>query len=76
MASTVESVGDYFAAASTCRVPAPPRHAVNRGIFLEGLSSVLSGLYGTGNATTSYTANIAIINITKVIITHGDRSKI
>jgi nucleobase transporter 1/2 len=70
MAATVcsifESVGDYFAAARLSGAPLPPAHAINRGITLEGVSSIISGLVGAGHATTSYSENIAIIAITKV----------
>ncbi|KAL5016104.1 hypothetical protein ScPMuIL_005693 [Solemya velum] len=64
--SIVESVGDYHIASNMCQAPPPPRHAINRGIFVEGLGSVLSGLYGAGHATTSYTVDIALISIIKV----------
>jgi nucleobase transporter 1/2 len=66
IASVLESVGDYFAAASVCQVPPPPAHAINRGIAIEGLGSILSGAIGAGHATTSFSQNIASIAITKV----------
>ncbi|KAK3595861.1 hypothetical protein CHS0354_014685 [Potamilus streckersoni] len=66
ISSVLESVGDYHAVATATNSPPPPRHAVNRGILLEGLGSVLSGFMGAGHATTSYTNNIAIVGITKV----------
>ena len=45
---------------------APPVHAMNRGIAIEGLGGILSGLLGTGNASTSYSGNIGIIGVTRV----------
>jgi solute carrier family 23 (nucleobase transporter), member 1 len=33
IATTVESVGDYYACAKVAGAPPPPLHAVNRGIF-------------------------------------------
>ncbi|XP_013383508.1 solute carrier family 23 member 1 [Lingula anatina] len=66
LASVVESVGDYYAAAKLCQVPAPPAHAVNRGMLVEGLGSVLSGSLGMGHGTTSYSNNVGVIGITKV----------
>ncbi|KAL5021110.1 hypothetical protein ScPMuIL_000265 [Solemya velum] len=66
ISSIVESVGDYFAAAGICQVPPPPRHAINRGILVEGVGSVVSGLYGAGHATTSYSTNIAVVGLTQV----------
>ncbi|XP_067653490.1 solute carrier family 23 member 1-like [Haliotis asinina] len=65
LASIIESVGDYFAAAKACEVSTPPKHAVNRGILTEGLGGLLSGAVGLGLSTTSYTPNIAAMTMTK-----------
>ncbi len=46
--------------------PVPPEHAMNRGIFVEGVGCVLSGIMGTGNASTSYSHNIGTLGLTKV----------
>ncbi|CAL8069626.1 unnamed protein product [Orchesella dallaii] len=66
LTSTVESIGDYYSCASIIRAPVPPEHAMNRGIFMEGLGCVLSGIMGTGNASTSYSHNIGTLAVTKV----------
>ena len=66
LSSIVESVGDYYAAARISGAPPPPPHAVNRGIAMEGLASIFSGLVGSGHGTTSYSGNIGAIGITKV----------
>ncbi|XP_041368108.1 solute carrier family 23 member 2-like [Gigantopelta aegis] len=66
IASVIESLGDYFAAARICGVPPPPPHAVNRGIAIEGVASVLCGMMGNGHGTTSYCENIGAIAITKM----------
>lgn len=68
LSSIFESVGDYFAASRFSEAPVPPPHAINRGIFIEGFASIISGLMGAGHATTSYSGNIGIIGITKVSI--------
>ncbi|KAJ8395897.1 hypothetical protein AAFF_G00027800 [Aldrovandia affinis] len=39
---------------------------VSRGIFVEGLSCVLDGIFGTGNGSTSSSPNIGVLGITKV----------
>ena len=67
ISSILESIGDYYAYAHVCNVPTPPPHAVNRGIFLEGIGSVLSGAMGAGHATTSSSGHMVLINISKVI---------
>lgn len=66
MSSILESMGDYYAAARVSGAPPPPQHAVNRGIAIEGLSSVISGMIGAGHATTSYSGNVAAIAVTRV----------
>lgn len=64
--SILDSFGDYYACAKVCRVPAPPKHAVNRGILIEGLCTILSGAVGCGHATNTYGGNIGAIGVTKV----------
>ncbi|KAK2856462.1 hypothetical protein Q5P01_005197 [Channa striata] len=64
--SMAESVGDYHACARLSGAPSPPKHAINRGIGVEGLGSLLAGAFGTGNGTTSFSENVAAIGITKV----------
>lgn len=64
--SMAESVGDYHSCARLSGAPPPPKHAINRGIGIEGLGSLLAGAFGTGNGTTSFSENIAALGITKV----------
>lgn len=66
LASTMESIGDYYACARLSGAPPPPNHAINRGIAVEGIGCILAALWGTGNGTTSYSQNIAALGITKV----------
>ena len=61
MSSVMESIGDYYATARVCGVPTPPKHAINRGIAMEGAASMFSGLIGTCHATTSYSNVIGFI---------------
>jgi len=65
-ASMIESIGDYYACARLAGAPPPPKHAVNRGIFCEGVCCIIAGFFGSGNGTTSYSENVAAIGITKV----------
>lgn len=64
--SMAESVGDYHSCARLSGAPPPPKHAINRGIGVEGVGSLLAGAFGTGNGTTSFSENIAALGITKV----------
>ncbi|XP_047430261.1 solute carrier family 23 member 1-like isoform X3 [Mugil cephalus] len=64
--SMAESVGDYYACARLSGAPPPPKHAINRGIGVEGVGSLLAGAFGTGNGTTSFSENVGALGITKV----------
>lgn len=66
ISSMIESVGDYHACARLSGAPPPPKHAINRGIGMEGLGCLLAGAWGTGNGTTSYSENVGALGITKV----------
>jgi len=66
LSSIIESVGDYYACARLSGAPPPPKHAINRGIGIEGIGCLLSGAFGSGSGTTSYSQNIGAIGITKV----------
>ncbi|XP_064609566.1 solute carrier family 23 member 2-like [Liolophura sinensis] len=64
--SMLESIGDYVQTTVQSRVPVPPPHAINRGLMVEGLGSLLAGVMGAGYVTTSFSNMIGIIGITKV----------
>ncbi|XP_068459441.1 xan_ur_permease domain-containing protein [Clinocottus analis] len=66
ISSMIESVGDYHACARLSGAPPPSKHAINRGIGIEGVGSLLAGACGTGNGTTSYSENVGALGITKV----------
>jgi len=69
-ASMLESIGDYYSLADICGLQTPPRHAINRGIAMEGIGCILSGVCGTGNGATSFSENIGAIAITRVASRH------
>jgi len=66
IASMVESIGDYYAAARLSGAPTPDAKTVNRGIGMEGIGCLVAGIFGTGNGTTSYSENIGAIGLTRV----------
>jgi len=66
LASIFESIGDYYAVAKLSGAPIPPRQILSRGIGAEGFGTLLSGMWGTGNGTTSYSENIGAIGLTGV----------
>lgn len=67
LSSVVESIGDYHACARACGQRQPPSHSVNRGIAVEGLCCIFGGLIGSGVSVTTYSENIGVIGITKVL---------
>ncbi|KAG8438698.1 hypothetical protein GDO86_005041 [Hymenochirus boettgeri] len=66
ISSMVESVGDYHACARLSGAPPPPKHAISRGIGIEGIGCLIAGAWGTGNGTTSYSENVGALGITRV----------
>ncbi|XP_063106609.1 solute carrier family 23 member 2-like isoform X3 [Cavia porcellus] len=74
ISSMVESVGDYYACARLAGAPPPPKHAINRGICIEGLGCLLAGAWGTGNGTTSYSENIGALGITRYVDMNSSRN--
>ncbi|XP_028046931.1 solute carrier family 23 member 1 isoform X2 [Monomorium pharaonis] len=66
MACTVESISYYPTTARMCGAPPPPVHAINRGIGIEGLGTMLAGLWGSGNGTNTFGENVGTIGVTKI----------
>lgn len=66
VASMVESIGDYYAAARLSGAPIPTEKTISRGIGTEGLGCFIAGIIGTGNGTTTYSENIGAIGLTRV----------
>ncbi|PRQ32171.1 putative xanthine/uracil/vitamin C permease [Rosa chinensis] len=64
--SSVDSVGSYHASSLLVASRPPTPGVVSRGIGLEGLSSILAGLWGTGTGSTSLTENVHTIAVTKM----------
>ncbi|TKY67108.1 Nucleobase-ascorbate transporter 12 [Spatholobus suberectus] len=64
--STVDSVGSYHASSLLVASRPPTLGVLSRGIGLEGLSSVLAGLWGTGTGSTTLTENVHTIAVTKM----------
>ncbi|XP_073988001.1 solute carrier family 23 member 1 isoform X2 [Rhodnius prolixus] len=66
LACTVESISYYPTVARMCGAPPPPVHAINRGIGIEGIGTVLAGLWGSGNGTNTFGENVGAIGVTKI----------
>lgn len=66
LACTVESISYYPTLSRMCNAGAIPKHALNRGIAVEGIGTALAGLWGSGNVTNTFGENVGAIGITKV----------
>lgn len=64
--SIVDSIGDYNASAKVSSTPRPPNYALNRGIAVEGLMTVLGGAFGCSHGTVSFGENIGAMGISRV----------
>ncbi|XP_054812676.1 nucleobase-ascorbate transporter 12 [Prosopis cineraria] len=64
--SSVDSVGSYHASSLLVASRPPTPGVLSRGIGLEGLSSVLAGLWGTGTGSATLTENVHTIAVTKM----------
>lgn len=64
--ATVDSVGSYHAASLLVASRAPTPGVVSRGIGMEGVTSFLAGLWGTGAGATTLTENVHTIAVTKM----------
>ncbi|MCI11931.1 nucleobase-ascorbate transporter 12-like, partial [Trifolium medium] len=59
-------VGSYHASSLLVASRPPTPGVLSRGIGLEGLSSVLAGIWGTGTGSTTLTENVHTIAVTKM----------
>ncbi|KAG2308422.1 hypothetical protein Bca52824_028170 [Brassica carinata] len=64
--ASVDSVGSYHAASLLVASMPPTPGVVSRAIGLEGFTSLLAGLWGTGTGSTTLTENVHTIAVTKM----------
>ncbi|KAF0919872.1 hypothetical protein E2562_032157 [Oryza meyeriana var. granulata] len=64
--ASVDSVGSYHASSLFVATRPPTAGVVSRGIGVEGVSTVLAGLWGTGVGSATITENVHTIAVTKM----------
>ncbi|KAI3523324.1 hypothetical protein L1887_01385 [Cichorium endivia] len=64
--SSVDSVGSYHASSLLVASKPPTPGVISRGIGVEGLTSILGGVWGTGTGSTTLTENVHTIAVTKM----------
>uniref|UniRef100_A0A673LEC2 Si:dkey-106n21.1 n=1 Tax=Sinocyclocheilus rhinocerous TaxID=307959 RepID=A0A673LEC2_9TELE len=70
LASTMESIGDYYACARLSGAPPPPTHSINRGIAVEGVGCILASqnIAALGITRVGFVCLLIIIHITIFIV--------
>lgn len=59
-------MGSYHATALLVNLRPPTHGIVSRGIGLEGVTSIIAGLWGTGLGSTTLTENVHTVGTTKM----------
>jgi len=70
VASMIESIGDYYAAARISEAPIPTASMISRGLGTEGIGCFIAGVLQTCNGSTTYSENIGAIGLTRVASRH------
>ncbi|XP_042398866.1 nucleobase-ascorbate transporter 11-like isoform X2 [Zingiber officinale] len=66
LVASVNSIGSYHATSLLVNLKPPTPGIVSRGIGMEGLASILAGLWGTGTGSVTLTENIHTLDATKM----------
>ncbi len=66
VASMIESIGDYYAAARMAEAPTPDEKMISRGLGTEGVGCLIASIFQTCNGSTTYSENIGAIGLTRV----------
>uniref|UniRef100_A0A0D9V7Z8 Nucleobase-ascorbate transporter 12 n=1 Tax=Leersia perrieri TaxID=77586 RepID=A0A0D9V7Z8_9ORYZ len=64
--ASVDSVGSYHASSLFVATRPPTAGVVSRGIGVEGVSTILAGVWGTGVGSATITENVHTIAVTKM----------
>ncbi|CAJ0602710.1 unnamed protein product, partial [Cylicocyclus nassatus] len=67
IACAIESLGDYQTCARVSHQRPPPSSSVNRAVIFEGVGAIIAGSLGIGTGVTTYSENIALMHITRVV---------
>ncbi|KAK3127063.1 hypothetical protein QOZ80_7AG0567820 [Eleusine coracana subsp. coracana] len=66
LVASVDSLASYHAVSLLVNLSPPTRGVVSRGIGLEGITTFIAGLWGTGAGSTTLTENIHTLETTKM----------
>ncbi|XP_043709012.1 nucleobase-ascorbate transporter 3-like [Telopea speciosissima] len=66
LVSSAESTGTYFAAARFAGATPPPAHVLSRSIGLQGIGTLLDGIFGAAFGTSASVENVGLLGLTHV----------
>ena len=66
LTTALQSLGDYYLVSRVTGAPVPPPAVVERAVVVQGLTSVLAGVFPTTSGSTVYNENAAMIAVTRV----------
>ncbi|KAF8644571.1 hypothetical protein HU200_066427 [Digitaria exilis] len=66
LVASVDSLSSYHAASLLVNLSPPTRGVVSRGIGLEGITTFIAGVWGTGTGSTTLTENLHTLETTKM----------
>ncbi|KAJ4964680.1 hypothetical protein NE237_016529 [Protea cynaroides] len=66
LVSSAESTGTYFAAARFAGATPPPAHVLSRSIGLQGIGTLLDGMFGAAVGTSASVENVGLLGLTHV----------
>lgn len=64
--ASLESIGDYYAAARLGGAPIPPTDVISRALAVEAVCCTVAGVLGTTTGSTAYAENVGAISVTGV----------
>ncbi|KAL4649770.1 hypothetical protein ACB092_01G038400 [Castanea dentata] len=66
LVTSAESTGTFFAASRLAGATPPPSHVLNRSIGLQGLGTLLEGIFGSVVGTTASVENVGLLGLTHI----------
>ncbi|XP_050267280.1 nucleobase-ascorbate transporter 3 isoform X2 [Quercus robur] len=66
LVTSAESTGTFFAASRLAGATPPPSHVLNRSIGIQGLGTLLEGIFGSVVGTTASVENVGLLGLTHI----------
>ncbi|XP_046548498.1 solute carrier family 23 member 2-like [Haliotis rubra] len=66
LVAIIEMPGNYSAISRVVQLPHLPAHAINRGVAVNGVTGVISGMLGGVMSSMTYVQSLGVVAVTKV----------